>query len=251
MTIAGNVLVLPPVSYKRYSGKNMEAAASPNGKTINVLLIDDHAMVRAGLRLLIESYAGFRVIGETSTATAAAAMAGREHPDIILLDLTVGGESTLDLIPKLLTLSRDSRIVILTGVDDPKLHQRAVQLGAIGLVLKTKAPDVLMKAIEKVYLGEAWLDRMTMASVLAELSNPTRCKGFSESSRVAALTRREHEIISLVAKGLKNKQIAARLYISEITVRHHLTSVFGKLQVADRFELIIYAFKHGLSQLPA
>jgi DNA-binding NarL/FixJ family response regulator len=148
-------------------------------------------------------------------------------------------------------LSRGSRILILTGIDDAKLHQRAVQLGAIGLVLKNKAPEVLMKALEKMHGGEVWLDRVTMANVLAELANPNHGNDLSESARIAYLTRREHEIISLVAQGLKNKQIAARLYISEITVRHHLTSVFGKLEVADRFELIIYAFKHGLSQLPA
>lgn len=228
----------------------MEVEPSQFPKPIRVLLIDDHAMVRAGLRLLLEKITHIRVVGEADNMTDALAITSREQPDIILLDLVMSSESGLDYLPKLLTLSRESRIIILTGVNDPKLHQRAVQLGAMGLLLKDKAPEILIKAIEKVATGEAWLDRVTMANVLAELSRPNKTDASSEEAKVASLTKREREIISLVALGMKNKQIAERLLISEITVRHHLTSVFSKLDLSDRFELIIYAFRHGLAESP-
>lgn len=229
----------------------MQAETSQIHKPIRVLLVDDQAIVRAGLRLLVEMKGNMEVVGETDNLAEASAIASREQPDIILLDLILANESGLDYVPKLLSFSRESRILILTGVDDPALHQRAVQLGAMGFVLKHKAPDELIKAIQKVSIGEAWLDRVTMAKVLAELSRPNKDNDYSESAKIASLTKREREIISLVVLGMKNKQIANRLSISEVTVRHHLTSVFSKLELSDRFELIIYAFRRGLSEVPS
>jgi two-component system nitrate/nitrite response regulator NarL len=201
--------------------------------------------------MLIENHAGLNVAGEAGNGSDALTVAAREQPDIILLDLDLNGTNGLDLIPDLLAAAKHARVIILTGVHDPETHQRAVRLGAMGLVLKEKAAEVVIKAIEKVHAGEIWLDRSTIGNMLAQMSqaNAVR-KSDPEAAKIAALTEREREIISLIGEGLKNKQIAARLFISETTVRHHLTSVFDKLGVVDRLELIIYAYRHGLAEPP-
>jgi DNA-binding NarL/FixJ family response regulator len=217
---------------------------------IRILIVDDHALFREALSLLMENFPELTVIGQASNR-AEALEAARAQPDIILLDLDLGAESGLDLLPELLAVARQSRILILTGMIDTELHHRAVRLGAMGLVLKSEVSGTLIKAIIKVQDGEVWLHRSMVASILSELSLPQQNREPDPvARRIASLTEREREVIKLIGEGLKNKQIGERLFISETTVRHYLTSIFGKLQVTDRLELIIYANKHGLVKLP-
>ena len=226
----------------------MPTATAP---PIRVLLVDDHAVVRTGLRLLIESRPGLQVVGEAATRPAALTAAAREHPDLILLDLDLGGSSGLDFLPELLAAAPAARVLILTGLRDAEVHRRAVRLGAMGVVVKDKAAEVLLQAIEKVHAGEVWLERTMMAATLRELTRRgTATPHDPEAAKIATLTAREREVIALVGTGLKNRQIAQRLFISETTVRHHLTAVFAKLGVADRLELVIYAYRHGLATAP-
>jgi DNA-binding NarL/FixJ family response regulator len=230
----------------------MTATATPAVKPIQVLLIDDHAVVRSGLRMVIESNSGLKVVGEAGNRADALAIAAREQPDIILLDLDLNGSSGLDFLVELFTLAPEARVIILTGVYDAAAHQRAMHLGAMGLVLKEKAAEVVIKAIEKVHAGEVWFDRVMMGHMISQLSRATLTpKSKPEAQRIASLTEREREIVALIGEGLKNKLIANRLFISETTVRHHLTSVFDKLGVSDRLELIIYAYRHGLAKPPS
>ena len=218
---------------------------------IRILMIDDHAMLRAGLRMIIESHIGMVVVGEAENRRESLAAIAHETPDIILLDLDLGDENGLDLLPELITAAPDARIILLTGLRDPEVQRRAILLGAMGLVSKQKAADTLIQAIKKVYAGEVWLDRAMIASILNDRINTSVAADQNvEALRIAKLTDREREVIMLIGEGIKNRQIAARLYISEATVRHHLTSVFAKLGVNDRFELVIYAFQHGLAKLP-
>jgi len=209
--------------------------------------VDDHAIVRAGLRLLIAKNPGIVVVGEAASLTEAVSTAARTQPDIILLDLMMGGEDGLDYLTTLLSASKKSRLIILTGALDPNLHHRAVQLGALGVVLKDKAPEVLIKAIERVDAGEVWLDRKSIATILGEMTNPSKGGTIrSEGEKIASLTARERQVVALVLQGLRNREIAGRLSVSPVTIRHHLSSIFGKLAVSDRFELIIYSYNHGL-----
>jgi two-component system nitrate/nitrite response regulator NarL len=218
---------------------------------IRILMIDDHAMLRAGLRMIIESHIGMVVVGEAENRRESLAAIAHETPDIILLDLDLGDENGLDLLPELITAAPDARIILLTGLRDPEVQRRAILLGAMGLVSKQKAADTVIRAIEKVYAGEVWLDRAMIASILNDRVNTNVAPDQSvEALRIAKLTEREREVIRLIGEGIKNRQIAERMYISEATVRHHLTSVFAKLGVTDRFELVIYAFQHGLAKLP-
>lgn len=221
-------------------------------KPIRVLLVDDHAMVRSGLRALIDRQPKLEVAGEAATPAEALAIAAREQPDIILLDLDMAGDSGLDLLPKLLSAAQNGRVIILTGVRDPEAHYNAMRGGASGLVLKEKTAEVVIKAIEKVHAGELWFDRSLMGNVIAKMArdNGTQKKSDPEAAKIASLTEREREVISLIGEGLNNKNIANRLCISETTVRHHLTSIFDKLSTSGRLELVIYAYGHGLAKPP-
>lgn len=220
-------------------------------KIIRILLVDDHRVIRAGLRMLLESRRGMTVVGEAGTRADAIEIASREKPDIILLDLDLGPNgSGIDLMPDLLSAASGARILMLTGVRDQETHQHAVRLGAMGLVLKEKAADELFKAIEKVYAGEVWLDRSLTARVLSSMTRSSETKNVEpETDKVSVLTEREREVVTLVAEGLTNQAVADRLFISETTVRHHLTSIFSKLGISNRFELIILLHQERLARV--
>jgi DNA-binding NarL/FixJ family response regulator len=214
------------------------------------MIIDDHAVVRAGLRMLIENNPRMRVVAMASSASEALDLLARESVDLILLDLDLGKENGLTFVQELRAANNGARILILTGLRDPAAHRQAVKLGAMGVVVKDQAAEVLIKAIEKVNAGEIWLDRATMGNVLNEMTGQGQGELDSPDSRINSLTDREREVIALIAEGLKNKQIGKRLFISETTVTHHLSSIFSKLGVSDRLELVIYAFGHNLVRMP-
>ena len=216
---------------------------------IRILLVDDHQIFLTGLQLLIEKEPDMIVVG-TATNRAEALALMQEHPDIVLLDLDLGNESGIDFLPQLIEPEEPPRVIIVTGVPDPELHLRAVRLGALGVVLKLDPPGFLVKAIRKVHGGEMWLNRPMISTVMTELIHARAKKMDSEALKIAELTVREREVIALVAEGMRNRQIGERLFISEKTVRHYLTSVFDKLGVADRLALMIYSFQHGLAKIP-
>jgi two-component system nitrate/nitrite response regulator NarL len=218
---------------------------------IRILLIDRHALVRAGLRLLIESQPGFEVVGEASNPADALAIIAQVHPDIVLLEPVVDGDHFEMGALAQLAAAGEVRLIIVTAIGDPRMHYQVIQMGAMGVVKKEELPAVLMKAIQKVESGEAWVDRSTMAGFIQKVSRAhTGHASDQEAVRVELLTKREREVVELIGQGLKNRQIAQRLSISEVTVRHHLTSVFSKLQVTDRLELMIYAFRNKLATPP-
>src|SRR5262249_54921348 len=157
-------------------------------QAIRVLLVEDHAVVRAGLRLLIESRRGLVVVGEATNYAEALALAAREQPHIIVLDLDLGTENGFDLLPGLLAEGGKARVLILTGVRDANQHRQAIRQGAMGLVLKDQAPDVLLKAIEKVHAGEVWLDRAMLARVLSEMAGGGARPVSAVTARIATLT---------------------------------------------------------------
>lgn len=215
-------------------------------KPIRILIVDDHAIVRAGLRMLIDQNPTMKVVGVAGNRAEALDAAAKEHPDIIILDILLGDEDGLTILPELRAVAKSARVLVLTGMRSSE--NRAMLAGAMGVVLKEHATEILIKAIDKVNQGEVWLDRLMMGSVLDELTQTPAID--PDKARIASLTDREREVVALIAEGLKNKQIGQRLFITETTVTHHLSSIFSKLEVADRLELIIYAFRHRLAQLP-
>lgn len=221
----------------------------PQTQPVRIMMVEDHVSIRAGLRLLLESHANFKVVGEAKNKAEAKEVFEREKPELVLLDLDLRGESGLDLVEEF-TL-KGARVLVLTGVVDEEQHQRCLRLGAKGLIRKEQAHTVLFKAIEKVNQGEVWFDRTMMRDLLSDvLKRKDQKESDPEETKIKSLTVRELEVIGLVREGRKNKQIAERLFISDTTVRHHLTSIFGKLGVTDRLELVIYAYKYGLAKPP-
>jgi DNA-binding NarL/FixJ family response regulator len=219
---------------------------------VRLLIIDDHAMTRKVLGFFLEHQPDLTVVGAAGSPEEALAAAVREQPDIILLDLDLGEANGLDLLPDLHTAAPDAHVIVLTGVRDVQMHRHAVSLGAVGLILKERAPEVLLEAIAKVAAGEVWLESLLVASMLSEMTRrhqPSTSLD-PETIKMKALTAREREIITLIGQGCRNQTIAGRLCISESTVRNHLTSIYGKLAVGDRLDLAIYAYRHGLASCP-
>lgn len=218
-------------------------------RPIRIMIVDDHAVIRAGLRMLIEQDQTMSVVAMAGTRAEALRLAAGEQPDIIILDLVLGDDDGLAFLPELCDTSPNSRVLVLTGVQNPDSYRGAIRRGAMGIVLKEHAAEVLLKAIKKVSEGQVWIDRSMMGEMIQEFSKSSSAD--PEQAKISALTDREREVIRLVGEGLKNKLIAERLFISETTVTHHLSSVFSKLDVSDRLELTIYAFRHGLAKIPA
>jgi DNA-binding NarL/FixJ family response regulator len=211
------------------------------------MLVEPHEVVREGLRLLIQSEPGLKVVGEAGNSKEAFLVAAREQPDVILLALDLGTESGIEIISQLLATAERARVLVLTGLRDPEVHRQAILHGAVGVVQKTKGSQVLLRAIQKIHAGEIWYDRSKLCSA---------CSRWPEANGTDAavvngptLTQRETEIVALVSKGLTNKQIGDDLFISHVTVRHHLTAIFGKASVSSRLQLIIYAYNHGLAKV--
>jgi DNA-binding NarL/FixJ family response regulator len=217
---------------------------------VRILIADDHAMVRAGLRMLIEQQPHLHVVGEAGDVSSVVGLAAREQPDVVLLDLDMAGRNGLEVLPDLLSAAKQARVLVLTGIRDPAAHLDAVRRGALGVLLKDQAASVLIKAIEKVQAGEAWLDRTVMGYILEDLQAKKQPSADSEEAKIATLTQREREVLDLVSQGLKNHEIAERLFVSDHTVRHHVGALYAKLDVSDRLELILYAYRHRLATPP-
>ncbi len=246
---------------------------------IRVFLVKDEPVTREGLRLLLNSQPGITVVGEVSNCLEGIATVIRDQPDIVLMDIDLEDQRGLHCIQEIRRVAAFAHVIILTGANSLESHHMAVTLGARGLVQKSETSDILVKAIKRVHAGEVWLYGMLMARVLDEMwfllaasqaeavtdnhnhfpAPPTpiteeeipKSNGTTgDLAKIALLTDREREIVSLIGRGLRNKEIADRLFISVVTVRHHLSSVFDKLEVSDRFGLAIYAFRHGLAKIP-
>ena len=221
-------------------------------KPIRVLIFDHQALIRDGIRMILNDSANIQVLGEAGECDQAMALAKEYEVDIILIELNLDGELNTEIISELVKANRQARIILLTSIVESPILHLAVQMGAMGVVSKTGNRQTLYKAIEKVHAGEVWIDRAMIANVLTQISRSRLDdQGDPEIARMASLSEREREVILLIGKGLKNKEIATQLSISEITVRHHLSSVYNKLAVANRLELTIYAYRNGLANLPS
>jgi DNA-binding NarL/FixJ family response regulator len=214
---------------------------------IRIVLLDAHTLFRAGLRYMLELQPGMVVVGETGNINDGIELIIHQNPDVILLELNIEGQPEIDIIPSLIKVSEGARLILVTGMNDPKIQQKAVEDGVVGVIFKTQPPDTLIKAIEKVHAGEVWLERSMIANVLVRLSRSQPiAKVDQETASINSLSEREKEVVKLIGRGYKNKRISTELCISETTVRHHLTSIYDKLGVSDRLELLVYAHRYGL-----
>jgi two-component system, NarL family, nitrate/nitrite response regulator NarL len=218
---------------------------------IRVLLIDDHRSILWGLERLIESgKPAMEVVGTATNCTDALKLVDETAPDLILLDIGLGDQNGVDEIPNLIARSK-AKILVLTGVRDESLHDKAVLAGASGVVEKEAPAETILAAIEKVHEGQLWLDRVATGRIFLEMSRESAAQSVDpERAKIQSLTDREREIVAVSSShaGANAKSIAEMLYISEHTLRNHLTSIYDKLHVANRLELFAYAHKHGLTK---
>ena len=231
-----------------------QAAPQAAQQPIRVMLIDDHPTLLWGLEKLINAETPrMSVMATARNAEEALACLAHETPDVVLLDLDLDGQSGLTLLPALLH-ERRTRVLILTGERQQNILDQAVQKGARGILRKDASAEHVLKAIEKTHDGELWLDRVTLGRVFTEFRDPVSArKPDPETLRQASLTARERRIIALVvqSQGASNKSLAQSLFISEHTLRNHLSSVYQKLDVANRLELYVYATRHQLGAADA
>ncbi|MDQ3060663.1 MAG: response regulator transcription factor [Pseudomonadota bacterium] len=219
-------------------------------KTIRVMLVDDHQTMLWGLVKLIESEKPrMEVVGTAQTGPEALEKIAQLRPDVVLLDLDLAGVSALDLLPALQSHPQ-SRVLIFTGERHQEKLDMAVFQGARGILRKDACAEHVLKAIEKTAEGEIWLDRGTLGRVFSEFMSPKPLqKTDPEAQRKASLTARERKIIHVIVQGngALNKTLAQKLFISDHTLRNHLTSIYQKLGVNNRLELYVYAIKHQLN----
>lgn len=219
----------------------------PPDEPIRIVIIDHHTLMRAGLMRIIEDQEDMLVVGEAVDAHEAITIVGEEQPHIILLKLDSYSDITPEIIPELLKESNFSRIILLALHDNAEMNLSALKQGALGIVFTTQKPEILIKAIQKVNIGEVWIERSLIANVLNDLAtSQNHMQDDPDLQHISDLTDRERDVILLIGRGYKNQQIAEQLHLSETTIRHHLTSIYTKLGVTSRLELLVFANRHNL-----
>jgi DNA-binding NarL/FixJ family response regulator len=220
--------------------------------SVRILLVEEEALVRAALQALVASWVGFHVVAEASTKDEAVQQLRRTEPHVIVLSVGGTEETDLKVVRDLAAISGRAKLIALVGECNRDFRLQIVRYGARGVVLRSKPASELQKAIERIHqTDEIWLDRAALASLITQSKPGMPLDTSGRSELFSRLTEREREIVTLVTQGLKNKDVGQRLFISETTVRHHLTTIFNKLNISSRFELIAYmhaiAGANGLS----
>ncbi len=215
-------------------------------KHMRILLVDDHEVVRLGLRALLERQPGFRVVGEAGTAEEAVAQTLALHPDVVVMDIRLPGRSGIDACREIVQRLPEVRVIMLTSYAEDELLFDAIAAGAAGYVLKRIGSDDLVRAIETVGRGEALLSPEVTARVMARVREAARQ---SARAAFADLTEQELQVLGLVASGMTNREIAHTLHLSEGTVRNYVSTILGKLGLSNRAEAAAYAVKHRIADV--
>ena len=211
---------------------------------IRVLVVDDHVVVRRGIKALLATVDSVEVVGEAQDGVEALSKAGSLQPDVILLDLLMPRMDGIEVTERVMARNPEARILVLTSfAADDKVFP-AIKAGALGYLLKDTGPEELVRAIHQVHEGESSLSPAIARKVLQELARPSNRPPTPEP-----LTNREVEVLQVVAQGLSNQEIAEQLMISEATVRTHVSNILGKLQLASRTQATLYALREGLASL--
>jgi DNA-binding NarL/FixJ family response regulator len=215
-------------------------------KIVTILIADDHALVRRGLKMLLEQEAHFRVIAQAETGEEAIQKAQETHPDVAILDVRMPGLSGISACRQIVDSVEGCRIVMLTAYAEYDLLCAAIQAGATGYILKRVGGNELVHAIENVSRGEGFLDSAMTASVFHEMRRVIEARHADE---FASLTPQEMSVLFFLSKGMTNQQIAGKLYLGTGTIRNYVSSVLKKLAVANRAAAAAFAVKHSIEGL--
>ena len=214
--------------------------------SVRVLVVDDHAIVRRGIRALLSEAGGFEVVGEADNGQAAVLRAQETEPDVILMDLLMPVMDGIEATRLIIDQQPNVRILVLTSFSADNKVFPAIKAGAAGYLLKDTSPDELVTAIRQVHRGEVSLHPTIARRLLSEIARPAELQPAPET-----LTDREMTVLRLIAQGLSNQEIADRIVVSEATVRAHVSHVLGKLHLANRTQAALYAVREGLTDADA
>ena len=214
--------------------------------TIRIVISDDHALFREGLRKLLEAEPGIRIVGEAVDGEETIKVVGQLKPHVLLLDLSLPKLSGLEVLAELSKLGIQTRTIMLTAAIEREQVIEALQLGVRGIVLKHSALQLLLKSIRCVNEGQYWVGQEGVSDLIHALRRMKPSQSASGAKQNFGLSSREMEVIALIVAGYTNKDLARELGISENTAKHHLTNIFDKLGVSNRLELVLYAVDHGL-----
>ncbi|WP_353116062.1 response regulator transcription factor [Microbacterium sp.] len=210
---------------------------------IQVVLVDDQALFRAGIRMLVASQPDMAVVGEAGDGREALEVIARTRPDVVLMDIRMPVMDGLTATAEVLKAAEPPRVVMLTTFDLDEAAARAIRQGASGFLLKDADPEFLLAAIRTVDSGSSVIAASATRDLFAHFTSQTK----PVPEAFAALTEREQEIFALAARGLSNAEIAAREFLSEATVKTHISRILTKLSLRDRVQLVVFAFEHGLA----
>jgi DNA-binding NarL/FixJ family response regulator len=222
--------------------------------SIRILVIDDQSIMRDGLVGILSAQPDFELIGAAETAAQAVDQIAKTRPQIVLLGWPGNSAGSQRVFSAVRDVKPACRVILLTGDSGQDELFEAVRQGCCGIVPRNSATEMLLKSIRKVHAGELWVDRATSAEIIRKLARKTGGPPSPTPVRAVArdqngnLSQREREIVSLVAQGFKNKEMAERMFISEQTVKNHLHNIFDKLGVSDRLELALYAIHNNLHE---
>ncbi|AKL94910.1 two component transcriptional regulator, LuxR family [Clostridium aceticum] len=211
---------------------------------IRILLVDDHSLVRQGLKQILELESDLQVVGQAGDGEEAILKVQQLKPDVTLLDINMPKLNGIHTLRRLKDMDSTTKVIMLTFHEDREYICETINLGANGYVLKDAEGDSLIKAIRDVHSGVAYIHPSIATDLVREFSNRTIKEG--EETK---LTRREYEVLTLIADGLNNKEIACNLFISEKTVKNHVSNIFKKIDVNDRTQAAIYAYKHNIKKI--
>ncbi|WP_052851848.1 response regulator [Streptomyces avicenniae] len=209
-------------------------------EVIRVLLVDDHQVVRRGLRTFLEVQGDIEVVGEAADGPTAVACAEELRPDVILMDVKMPGGDGIEALRTLRELSNPARVLVVTSFTEQRTVVPALRAGAAGYVQKDIAPDALAGAIRSVHAGHVLLEPAIAGALLTQESH-------GGGSRTGSLTERETEVLGLIARGRSNREIARALVLSEKTVKTHVSNILMKLDLSDRTQAALWAVRHGVS----
>ena len=213
-------------------------------KTIKILICDDHAIVRIGLRSLVSAETEMELVGEAVDGEEAVVMAKKLKPDVIIMDLNMPRKDGVTAIAEIKKKNPNARILVFTSYSDDKNVFSAIKAGASGYLLKDSSPEELLQAINDVYAGKSSLHPVIAQKVIQEMHQPTDLPPTDDP-----LSAREVEVLQNVAQGMSNQEIARTLKIKEGTVRIHVGNILNKLQLANRTQAALYALREGLAEL--